>query len=95
MVTRQKTSAGFSPDGRSLVIGAVLIGAGSAIGLAGLAVCSASVVSATRRWIGDMEVPPRQLARQKWNLAKTAAAAGADAWQKGSAEYAASLPAAS
>jgi hypothetical protein len=31
-----------------------------------------------------MEVPPSELARQKWAQAKTAAAAGTSAWQNGS-----------
>ena len=94
MDTSQETPVGFSLDGRSLIIGAVLIGVGSAIGLTGLGICSASVIAATRQWISEMEVPPQEIARQKWNLARAAALAGADAWRKGSAEYTSSLPAA-
>jgi len=94
MDTSQETPVGFSPDSRSLILGAVLIGVGSAIGLTGLGICSASVVSATRQWISEMEVPPQQIARQKWNLARAAALAGADAWRKGAAEYDPSLTAA-
>jgi hypothetical protein len=40
------------------------------------------VLSAARRWIREMEVPPSELARIKWGQAKTAAAATAT-WQNG------------
>jgi hypothetical protein len=66
-----------------LVTGAALVGAGALIVLAGMAVGGSHLVSATRRWIRDMEVPPREQARIKWAQAKTAAAAGAAAWQNG------------
>jgi hypothetical protein len=66
-----------------LITGAALVGAGALIALAGLAVGGSHLVSATRRWIREMEVPPREQARIKWAQAKTAAAAGADAWQNG------------
>ncbi len=52
------------------------------IALAGLAGGS-HLVSATRRWIREMEVPPREQARIKWAQAKTAATPGAVAWQNG------------
>jgi hypothetical protein len=66
-----------------MVTGAALVGAGALIALAGLAVGGTHLVSATRRWIQEMEVPPREQARIKWAQAKTAAAAGAAAWQNG------------
>ena len=40
-------------------------------------------LSATRRWIGEMEVPPSELAKIKWTQARSAAAAGAAAWKNG------------
>jgi hypothetical protein len=66
-----------------LITSAALVGAGALIALAGLAVGGSHLVSATRRWIREMEVPPREQARIKWAQAKSAAAAGAAAWQNG------------
>jgi hypothetical protein len=66
-----------------LITGGALIGAGALIALAGMAVGGSHVVSATRRWIKEMEVPPSELARIKWGQARSAAAAGAAAWQNG------------
>jgi hypothetical protein len=66
-----------------LITGGSLIGAGALIALAGLAVSGAHVVSATRQWIREMEVPPSELARIKWAQARSAATAGATAWQNG------------
>ena len=63
--------------------GAALFGAGALIALAGLAVGGTHLFSATRQWIRAMEVPPTEQARIKWAQAKTAAAAGAAAWQNG------------
>ncbi len=66
-----------------LITSAALVGAGTLIALAGLALGGSHVLSATRRWIREMEVPPREQARIKWAQAKTAAVAGAAAWQNG------------
>jgi len=66
-----------------LITGGALIGAGALIALAGMAVGGSHVVGATRRWIREMEVPPGELAKIKWAQARTAAAAGAAAWQNG------------
>ena len=60
-----------------------MVGAGALLALAGLAVGGSHLVSATRRWIREMEVPPREQARIKWAQAKTAAAAGTAAWHNG------------
>jgi hypothetical protein len=66
-----------------LITGGSLVAAGALIALAGLAVSGSHVVSATRRWIQEMEVPPSELAKIKWTQARSAAAAGAAAWQNG------------
>ena len=66
-----------------MITGAALFGAGTLIALAGLVVGGSHLFSATRRWIREMETPPREQARIKWTQAKTAAAAGAAAWQNG------------
>jgi hypothetical protein len=66
-----------------LITGGALIGVGALLALAGMAVGGTHVVAATRRWINEMEVPPSELAKIKWAQARTAAAAGASAWQNG------------
>jgi hypothetical protein len=66
-----------------IVTGAALVGAGVLIALAGLAVGGSHLLSATRRWIREMEVPPSEPARIKWGQARSAAAAGTAAWQNG------------
>jgi len=65
-----------------LMVGGILIGIGAVVALAGLAVAGTHVAGATREWINGLETPPDQLARLKWEQAKSAVAAGADTWQK-------------
>lgn len=71
------------PEVRSgpLMVGGILIGIGAVVALAGVAVAGTHVAAATRTWIKELETPPGQLARLKWEQAKTAAAAGAATWQ--------------
>jgi len=66
-----------------LVTSAVMVGAGTLIALTGLAVGFQHLLSSTRRWVNEMEVPPSELARLKWTQARAAMAAGASAWQNG------------
>ena len=76
---------GSGPQYRAapLIISAALVGTGTVIVLAGLAVGGAHLAAATRRWVNEMEVPPSELARVKWTQAKAAMSAGAQAWQDG------------
>ena len=64
-----------------LIAGGVLIGIGAVVGIVGLAVVGSHVVAATRTWIKELEVPPGQLARLKWEQAKSAAVSGASTWR--------------
>jgi hypothetical protein len=64
-----------------LMVGGILIGIGAVVALAGAAVAGTHLVAATRAWIEDLETPPDQLARLKWEQAKSAAAAGAATWR--------------
>jgi hypothetical protein len=73
-----------------LITGAALLGAGALIALVGLAIGGGHLVAATRRWVKEMEVPPSELARQKWSQARTAVEAGTSAWQNGTKAGAAS-----
>jgi hypothetical protein len=66
-----------------LITSAAMVGAGTLIALAGLAVGGGHLLSTTRQWINEMEVPPSELARLKWTQARAAMAAGAAAWQNG------------
>ena len=59
-----------------LITSAAMVGAGTLIALAGLAIGGGHLLSATRQWINEMEVPPSELARLKWTQARTAMAAG-------------------
>ena len=73
------------PELRSgpLITGAVLVGAGTMLVLAGIAVGGSHVFRATQRWVREMEVPPSQLAKQQLARARAAASAGNAAWQNG------------
>jgi len=66
-----------------LIASAAMVGAGTLIALAGLALGGGRLVSATRQWISERDVPPSELARLKWTQARTAMAARAAAWQNG------------
>jgi hypothetical protein len=64
--------AGNWPQVRSgpLVVGGILIGIGAMVAMAGVAVAGT-----------DLETPPGQLARLKWEQARHAAVSGAGAWR--------------
>ena len=66
-----------------LITSATMVGVGTLIALTGLAFGFQHLVSATRQWVNEMEVPPSELARLKWTQARAAMAAGASAWQNG------------
>ena len=66
-----------------LITSAALVGGGTLIALTGLAIGGGHLVSATRQWISEMDVPPSELARLKWTQAREAMTAGTAAWQNG------------
>jgi hypothetical protein len=77
-----------SPEGmqlnRSLLVGGgVLVGVGGLLGLTGMALVGSALLSATRQWVNQLEQPPSVMARRKWQQAKVAASAGAEAWRNG------------
>jgi hypothetical protein len=78
----RRPTAGW-PQVRSgpLVVGGILIGIGAVAAMAGAAVAGTHLVAAARAWIKELETPPAQLARLRWEQAKTSAAAGASAWR--------------
>jgi hypothetical protein len=65
-----------------LLAGGILVGIGAVVALAGLTVAGSHVVAATRAWIKELETPPSQIARLKWEQAKTAAVSGANTWRE-------------
>jgi hypothetical protein len=77
------TAVGNWPQVRTapLMLGGILVGVGTAIVLAGFAVAGTHVGLATRAWIKELETPPSQLARLRWEQAKAAMSAGATTWQ--------------
>jgi hypothetical protein len=83
-----KMSDNASPEGmqvnRSLLIGGgVLIGIGGLLGLTGMVLVGSALLSATRQWVKQLEQPPSVMARRRWQQAKVAASAGAQAWRNG------------
>ncbi len=77
-------SAGNWPALQSgpLITGGVLIGIGAVVALVGVGIAGAHVAAATRNWINELETPPSELARLKWEQAKSTAAAGASHWRE-------------
>jgi hypothetical protein len=65
-----------------LIASAAMIGGGTMIALAGLAVGAGHMMATTRRWVNERDVPVSQLARNKFTQARMAMSAGAQAWQK-------------
>ena len=68
--SRQESSSWPELRTGPLITGAALVGAGAMIALAGLAVGGSHLLSATRRWSEEMEVPPKEQPRIKWAQAK-------------------------
>lgn len=64
-----------------LMVGGILAGVGAVLVLAGAAVAGTHVLAATRAWMKELETPPGELARLRWEQAKAAAAAGASTWR--------------
>ena len=69
---------------RSLLVGGgVLVGIGGLLGFTGMVLVGSALLSATRQWIDQLERPPSEIARRKWQQARAAASAGAGAWRNG------------
>ncbi|MFI0511700.1 hypothetical protein ACH3Y9_37955 [Streptomyces sp. WSLK1-5] len=74
----------FQIDNRLITTGAVLIAAGTLLSGAGMALMTFAAVTAGKRMIRDMDVPPSQQAALKWRQAKEASRAGMEAWHSAS-----------
>ena len=71
----------FNVNSTPMIVSACLIGAGSIIGIAGMIVGGAAMMSAARQWFRELEVPPSEVVKQKFDQTKAATAAGASAWK--------------
>ncbi|HXZ77911.1 MAG TPA: hypothetical protein VEH31_44530 [Streptosporangiaceae bacterium] len=85
MADQEELTRGLALNTGPLLAGAVLIGIGSLLGLAGLAIAGAALGAAARRYVNNMEVPPSELAKQNLAKARAAATAGVSAWRNGAA----------
>jgi len=72
----------FHIDSTPMIVGACLIGAAAIIGVTGMIVGGTAIISATRQWFNELEVPPSEVVKQKLSQTKAATAAGASAWQR-------------
>jgi len=86
MADQAEPRPGLALNTAPLLAGAVLIGIGSLLGLAGLAIAGATLGAAARRYVNNMEVPPSELAKQNLAKARAAASAGVSAWRNGAVE---------
>lgn len=71
-------------DNRLVTMGAVLTATGALLAGAGMAVMTFAAVTAGKRMIRNMDVPPSQQAAMKWRQAKEASRAGMEAWHSAS-----------
>jgi hypothetical protein len=74
--------SGFRLNTTPVIIGAVLVSVGALVGVTGVLIGGSAVFSATREWLRELEVPPGEVARQRWDQTRAAATAGARAWQQ-------------
>jgi hypothetical protein len=66
---------------RRIAGGGVLIGIGGLLGFTGMVLVSSAIISAARQRVNQLEQPPRELAKRKWQQARAATTAGANAWR--------------
>jgi hypothetical protein len=80
MKNTQSSTPVFQLKGTHMAVSAVLIGAGSLMGLAGLITGGTAMFSATRRWFRELAIPPAEVTKHKWGQARSVAS-GAQTWQ--------------
>jgi hypothetical protein len=83
VTTNQVTKPTINLNTQQVVGGAILIGLGGVLAIAGMALAGAAIVSAYRDRVSQMDVPPTELARRHWGRIKAATAAGVGQWQNG------------
>ena len=83
MMSNEGSQGGTQVNRSLLVGGGVLVGIGGLLGFTGMVLVGSALLSATRQWINQLERPPSEIARRKWQQARAAASAGAGAWRNG------------
>jgi hypothetical protein len=83
MMSNDASQGGIQVNRSLLAGGGVLVGIGGLVGLTGLVLVGSALFSATRQWVNQLEQPPSEIARRRWQQAKAAASAGAGAWRNG------------
>jgi hypothetical protein len=83
MMSDDASQGGIQVNRNLLVGGGVLVGIGGLLGFTGLVLVGSALLSATRQWVNQLERPPSEIARRKWQQARAAATAGTDAWRNG------------
>jgi hypothetical protein len=80
MHNSNSSPAPFQLNTTQAMTGGVLVAAGSLLGIAGAIIGGHAMVMAASRWFGELEVPPTEVVKHKWNQTKAATHAGATAW---------------
>ena len=75
------SSNSFQLNSTPMIVSAALIGASAIVGFTGMIVGTSAMVSATRQWLRDLDMPAGEVVKQKLGHAKAATVAGASAWQ--------------
>jgi hypothetical protein len=83
MMSNEGSQGGMQINRSLLVGGGVLVGIGGLLGFTGMVLVGSALLSATRQWVNQLERPPGEIARRRWQQAKAAASAGAGAWRNG------------
>jgi hypothetical protein len=83
MMSNEGSQGGTQVSRSLLVGGGVLVGIGGLLGFTGMVLVGSALLSATRQWVNQLERPPGEIARRRWQQAKAAASAGAGAWRNG------------
>ena len=63
-----------------LVVSGALVGLGALLGLAGFAVSGAALLAALKAWSKRADLPPKELAKLKWDQTKAVAGTVTEAW---------------
>ena len=83
IMSNDVSQGGIQVNRSLLVGGGVLVGIGGLLGFTGIVLVGSALLSATRQWVNQLEQPPSEIAKRKWQQARAAASAGTEAWRNG------------
>jgi hypothetical protein len=69
---------------RPMIVGVALVVAGGMVAAVGALVSTLAAVAGARHWVDQLDHPPSELAKVRWQQARAAGLAGAEAWKKAS-----------